>query len=697
MTAAFELTRPEHAGKYQITLYQQGWRLGGKGASGRGPADRIEEHGLHLWFGFYENAFRLVRECYEELARNPERCRIAGWQDAFKPDPFCGVMERSASGTWSPWIVQFPPVPGLPGDRDGSPARWTVADYLQRAIALVRALLETIRAGVEDEAARVAPRTSSSVGAAPGQLAQTMERLMRYGGLTGLAGLIQGLDVLDEVARLLPRFPSDAILSFHAALADSARAEIERMTDRDQGLGRLWEVMDVVLATIRGIIRHRLVIDPKGFDAIDHFECREWLTLNGASERSVQGSFLRAHYDLAFAYEDGDVTRPRMAAGQAVRAALRAFFTYRGSFFWKMQAGMGDVVFAPFYEVLERRGVKFEFFHRLRNLGLRSSRSDGPHIATLDFDVQAKVRTQKYEPLVDVRGLPCWPAQPDWRQLADGERLRREGRRFESHWDSRNSGTKVLHVGRDFDLVVLAVGLGAVPYVCREIIARDKRWQRMVSKVQSVPTQALQLWLSKDVHQLGWKGPSLNISCYVEPFDTWADMPQLVAEEHFPRPVRAVAYFCSVLGDAPAEEIRRPDYPETRRKEVRQNAIEYLQRDVSALWPRAIDGRGRFRWNLLVSPEASASGKADESRIDSQYWTANVEPSDRYCLSLPDSSRFRISPLDRTYDNLTVAGDWTSCGFNEGCVEAAVMSGRLAAHALSQSPPLEEIVGFDHP
>ena len=33
------------------------------------------------------------------------------------------------------------------------------------------------------------------------------------------------------------------------------------------------------------------------------------------------------------------------------------FFTYRGALFWKMRAGMGDVVFAPFYEVLKRRGV----------------------------------------------------------------------------------------------------------------------------------------------------------------------------------------------------------------------------------------------------------------------------------------------------------------------------------------------------
>ncbi len=83
MTAAFELTRPEHRGKYHVTIYQLGWRLGGKGASGRGPADRIEEHGFHVWMGFYENAFRLLRECYSELDRNPRTRRFAEWRDAF--------------------------------------------------------------------------------------------------------------------------------------------------------------------------------------------------------------------------------------------------------------------------------------------------------------------------------------------------------------------------------------------------------------------------------------------------------------------------------------------------------------------------------------------------------------------------------------------------------------------------------------
>ena len=103
-------------GKYAVTIYQLGWRLGGKGASGRGPADRIEEHGLHLWMGFYENAFRLMRECYAELGRDPATCRIADWRDAFFPDHFCGAMDHAPDGRWIPWAVHFPPADGLPGD-----------------------------------------------------------------------------------------------------------------------------------------------------------------------------------------------------------------------------------------------------------------------------------------------------------------------------------------------------------------------------------------------------------------------------------------------------------------------------------------------------------------------------------------------------------------------------------------------------
>ena len=57
LATAAELTNdPDWQKNYDITIYQMGWRLGGKGASGRNRdiSDRIQEHGIHLWMGFYE-------------------------------------------------------------------------------------------------------------------------------------------------------------------------------------------------------------------------------------------------------------------------------------------------------------------------------------------------------------------------------------------------------------------------------------------------------------------------------------------------------------------------------------------------------------------------------------------------------------------------------------------------------------------
>jgi uncharacterized protein with NAD-binding domain and iron-sulfur cluster len=382
---------------------------------------------------------------------------------------------------------------------------------------------------------------------------------------------------------------------------------------------------------------------------------------------------------------------------------VRAFFTYRGAFFWKMEAGMGDVVFAPFYEVLKRRGVRFEFFHRLENVKLADRQQlrqdEAAFVEALEFDVQAEIRGgHEYQPLVDVDGLPCWPSAPDLRQLVNGERYERERWEFESYWDRRKVRSKSLRVGEDFDLVVLGIGLGAVPHVCKEIVARDPRWRAMVDHVKTVATQAFQIWLSEDMQSLGWSGPQTTLSGFVEPFDTWADMRHLLRRERWPQPPRALAYFCNVLPDIAGWNDRsRREHLSTQRESVRQNAISFLNRDIAHLWPQAVRIPGEFRWDLLVDAHAMSSDATGEARFASQYWTANVNPSDRYALSLPGSTAYRLSPLDDTYDNLVVAGDWTACGFNAGCVEAAVMSGRLAAHAIAQSPSLADIIGFDHP
>lgn len=702
LTAAFELTRPEHAGKYEVTIYQMGWRLGGKGASGRGPSGRIEEHGLHLWMGFYENAFRLMRECYAERNEAYPNCRFASWREALKPAPDVGIADIDAEG-WNFWLAHFPPGSGEPGDafRAGP---FTVSGYLRQSVMLIGELLRS--AGAKTADCDGSQKSAGGVAGPPVQLgadaiASAISALFRYGQLATTAAILEASNLLRAAAdAFIPQFFASTvspITQLLDALSVVARRELFGLVEQDHELRRVWQVIDLILAVVRGSIRFGLAIDPRGFDAINDYDWRDWLRINGASEQSLDSGFMRGIYDLVFAFEDGDIRRPRLAAGVALRGAMRMFFTYRGSLFWRMSAGMGDVVFAPLYQVLKKRGVKFRFFHRLRNVVLTPPREGGrPYVQALHFDVQARVAENgEYQPLVDCNNVPSWPAKPDYAQLADGAELEREGRAFETAWETRRAGTRKLTVGKDFDFAILGVSVAVLPDVAAELIEREPRWRDMVRHVKTVPTQAFQMWMRESTAELGWPHSPANLSGFAEPFDTWADMSHLIPEEGWKGTVRSVAYFCGVLPDrlregAPVTE----EFHREQKRVVRANVEQFLNERVCILWPNAKDEAG-FRWEILAAEEAEAP--SGPQRFDTQYWTANVNPNDRYSQSLPGSIAYRISPLDMTFDNLTIAGDWTASGLDSGCIESAVISGLLAAHAISGKPELHEIVGYDHP
>ena len=200
----------------------------------------------------------------------------------------------------------------------------------------------------------------------------------------------------------------------------------------------------------------------------------------------------------------------------------------------------------------------------------------------------------------------------------------------------------------------------------------------------------------------------MTVSGFEPPFDTWSDMTHIVAEENWGKEwPKGLAYFCGVLPDKtdPAKQVG-PHWIETsHREQVERRAVAHIETSLPLIWPKVRDeGTQRFRWSALARFPSNAKSAIGDISIEekvgllkSHYFALNVKPSDRYVLSRPDTMQYRISPLDTGYDNLTIAGDWTDCGFNEGCVEAAVMSGLLASHALSGSPALEDIVGFDHP
>jgi hypothetical protein len=293
-----------------------------------------------------------------------------------------------------------------------------------------------------------------------------------------------------------------------------------------------------------------------------------------------------------------------------------------------------------------------------------------------------------YDPLVSVRGLPCFPARPRRDQLSA-----EPGADLESHWaDRRGEEPRTLTAGTDFDVVILATSLGMVPHIGAEILADSPRWRGMVSNVPTVATQAAQLWFRHADADLGVPHGSPTISGFASPFQTYASMGHLLEHEEWPedgRP-RAVAYLCGPLAD---EIARQPDEAAAA---VRRHMAEFLERRGGDIWPQVVDATGSFRWDVLADDGRAEAGDGwggGQARLDAQYWTANVDPSDRYVQSPPGSAIHRLRADEAGYQNLFLAGDWTNCGLNAGCIEAAVLSGLQAANAVQGRPLLAGIAG----
>ena len=77
-----------------ITIYQLGWRLGGKGRSGRNRhyGQRTEEITDHALVGIYHNTKKLLKSLYKELNRS-EGSPMRTFKEAFKLMSFFGFED----------------------------------------------------------------------------------------------------------------------------------------------------------------------------------------------------------------------------------------------------------------------------------------------------------------------------------------------------------------------------------------------------------------------------------------------------------------------------------------------------------------------------------------------------------------------------------------------------------------------------
>jgi uncharacterized protein with NAD-binding domain and iron-sulfur cluster len=625
LTAAFYASQPGHEIAFPggIHVYEASGRLGGKGSSVRGiptgdpNGNRIEEHGLHVWFGFYDNAFALMQACHEYLEHQAKHgytrwsSSLRSVDDGFRPCSRIAVMDHDGA-SWRPWVATFP--------EDAGETPWAPREPNSPMVQPSTLALRAVRLAESFVRSLGAP-------AVPGYEPRAEAGLFHFPSL--LPGTTRFADAVDcyfvaPDGSLGGQELLSWTLRFVARAAREVRNRLDGTVRQHDGVRRTWVVVDLLLAAARGLIDDGVILS-ESFDDIDRYDLREWLLSHGASEESVSSGLLKALvYDLAFAYEKGDPRRPRCSAATGVYGLLRVLLTYRGAVMWKMNAGMGEIVFAPIYEALKRRGVRFHFGHEVKSIALDE---DGTRATRIEFLAQASGPNDGALDTIWVESGPLSGTLPYWKDSAST--------------DAPTPRGIDVDIG---DVIVYGLPVGTIRGV---VPNAPQPWRTCSDAVQTVNTIALQLWLRAPVGRLApWASPDLTVGGYTEPFDTWSDMAVLAGErlDGSTEP-GTVAYFTNVAPD--------------EFEDIEGTACRFVLDGLSAIWPG-------FETTLLRG----------------SYARLNSSPSERYTLSLPGTKAARLRPNDTSLQNVRPVGDWTHNSLSAGCIEAAVISGMLAARVI---------------
>lgn len=661
LAAAFDLTENDPGGDlYDITIYQVGWRLGGKGAVGWTCNDyptptfadqRVQlEHGLHVWAGFYDNAFDLLQRCYAAHDDPPYSSVL----EAFTPVNRCWVMDDGAGH----WELAVPPNRRMPG----------ISRFPPSTASLWSRLLGYATKASRDE--RLATYLESARYRAPIQQSGKAAQFARKAESIANRLAVQSMGVgPGQRARLL------ALVEFATGhLPDTYFHQNLVKTGNDprnlsEDVRRLAIMINIATALLLGMLDAKVLV--RGFDCIDDLEWSDWIRGYGAWDMSLGSAPVRGFYDYVFGFDKNG--RPAVAAGTSTRAFLRLLFAYKGSLFYKLNVTMGEFLFAPLYQVLVRRGVKFQFFSRVDKLHLSRDRKS---IEQIDIGVQADLKhlNKPYDPLVDTPDgrMKTWPARPDYGQLKDGNKifacLQQDQQDLESPWNSWGvvTTTPLTRKNGDFDTVILGISLGALEYICKDLCDEPSLdWGKMVGMVKTCPTLATQLWVKKPTPSFGWPPENTIVTSFATLLNTWADNSQLIDQEAWsasPKPASFGYLVGNLLPDSEPPVPNKPDpFPVKQLQDATASVDKWLDADLPKLWD------GFQKADLVRDP----------------YVRVNVNPSDRYVQSVPGSLESRLRPNGSGVDNLFLAGDWVRIGINAGCIEQAVLGGRAAARAIT--------------
>ena len=712
LAATYELTDYENwQDKFDITLYQMGWRLGGKTATGRGIHNRVEERGIHIFQGWYDNAFRLIKDAYQQqhqknLAPNSP---FQDWKDAFQPDyPTLLTEFDPEDNQWHNWPIIFPDTHEEPGTAAPPSMSGNVSKIIEMVIEMVfgspyQRGENPISTWLQDRFVTTSTQAPAAEPARHGLLGELFHKVGAK-----IESWIEHEEAhflfkAHELALELDSKPAPGEqhpLQKISILIKRFRSWFERQNegflyrhDKIRHIQMMLEWMDV---NFTGMFAD-LYDEPTNtfiYSRINLYDYRDWLRKHGGSEMLMTAAPIQFMYYGSFANLDGE-DQGKIAADVALRMVMLSI-TYKGSLVWKMRAGTADTIITPLYLVLKDRGVNFQFFHKVKKI--RYATTGEIEEITIGRQVWLKDTSKPYEPTINANGIDAWPSLPLYEQIAEDEarQLQEQDINLESSWTAwQDVEIITLKKGVDFDQIILGIPLAALKDICSEIVEKDQRWKDMVEKVKMVPTFGVALWISKSYEEMGMLLPEWGLNdtmepntlIYANPLFSWTGMNLILKQEDWPadnRP-KQLSYFCGTY-PLPSKLPPYTDnaYPEREKMRLIGITEQWLHDQMGWFWPKATT-KGYpcgLDLNLLVDPDGAGTGANGIDKLQKQYFSLNIDPTNHFSVAEPGADQYRMQADESGFSNLFLTGDWTNFGLNIGHMEGAIVSGLRTAQVV---------------
>lgn len=697
LSTAFSITNnPYWKEKYEVDIIQMGWRLGGKCASSRNKNcnGRIEEHGIHIFGNFYHNAMKMVWDAYKETDWKTAPDHIRSIDDVFIGDDF-GLLLEYHNGKWLQWPNPLPRPLSDEKPWDNKPfldEKGFLNELIQQFLIVLtgKPILNNLDSYFDNTTYKDFKSWAHSsiykiLDSFTKELIEISSNSLKFGEFTII------LKKIEEI---------------HNTIKNNLYPLISWNTY----LRRLFFQLDFYSTVIKGLIKDQILT--KGINSVDSENYRDWLTRHGLSKETLNSPLPQLTINICFQYPEGNSNSvPKMSASSWLMFLLRQL-TGKGSWIYRFASGTGETVISPLYQCLKERGVNFHFFHKIKELELDES---GHSIAKVKIEIQDRIKQGmgEYNPVDIIDGWYTWPSEPKFEYLEHGDEIKSKNIDLESYWaDWRGVEESVLVQGKDFDKVVLALSIGAIPIIGETLIHskvnsdRDNKWQGMIENVKTTQTQAFQIWIKKTKEDLGWKedlytqGNNFILGgSWIYPTTDYIDMTELIKQEKWEKgnEPKLLLYFCGPMEeDSSIPSFDDKDYPNRAKERVLWTAVQSLRATIGAsLFDKA--GNDLNPWgfefeNLAVAKDLENTRGVH--RMKHQYIRANIDPTERYVLSIPGSAKFRLKAWESGFENLILAGDWIWTGINVGSVEGTVISGFLAGYAITGSPNPESIPGY---